>query len=243
MKLKVIACRVFEPEMDVILKSTVIGDSDISVDWLPLRAHDQPETLRGELQALIDAALDFDAVILAYGLCGNASAGLRAGTAPLFIPRAHDCSQILLGGLSAHNKRFADNPSRGWTSRGYMAEDNDPFRVGETVSGWDMKSLVDQYGEENARYVWDTLHASDSCDDPVLYFLDVPETGDPVVLEGARRKAEERGKRLEVIPATLSLLIRLMGGRGGDEILHVPPGAVIKPTWDDNVIMSETESL
>ncbi len=241
MKLKVIACRVFKPELDVILKSTGTGDTDISVDWLPLRAHDQPDTLREEIQTLIDAASGFDAVILVYGLCGNTSAGLRAGTVPLFIPRAHDCSQILLGGRSAHAERFADNPSRGWTSRGYMAEEDDPFRLGETVMGWDMKSLIDQYGEDNARYIWESLQESESSDDPVLYFLDVPETGDPVVLEGARRKAEERGKHLEVIPATLSLLIRLLDGRGGDEILQVPPGSVIRPSWDDNVIMSEME--
>jgi hypothetical protein len=30
-------------------------------------------------------------VVLAYGLCGGATAGLRAGSIPLVVPRAHDC--------------------------------------------------------------------------------------------------------------------------------------------------------
>jgi len=189
----------------------------------------------------VDGAERYDAVILAYGLCGNATSGLRAGSAPLYIPRAHDCSHILLGGRAGHAKFFEENPSRGWTSRGYIAEEGDPFRVGEAISGWDMESLVKQYGEENARYVWDTLHASDSSDDPVLYFLNVPETDTPELLEEAEGKARERGKRLEVVPATLSLLIRLLGGKGGDEILYVPPGSTIRPTWDNTVIKSELE--
>ena len=244
MKLKVISCRVFAPELDVIVKSTDSGLDGIDIDWLPLRAHDQPDTLRKEIQALIDKAdiaEKYDAVVLAYGLCGNATSGIRAGTLPLYIPRAHDCSQILLGGHAAHSEFFGKTPSRGWTSRGYISEEGDPFRLGEADIGWDMESLIREYGEENARYVWETLHASDSSSDPILYFLDVPETGESDLLEEARKKAEERNKELVVVPATLSLLARLLGGRGGDEILYVPPGSVIRPSWDNMVLKSELE--
>jgi hypothetical protein len=106
---------------------------------------------------------------------------------------------------------------------------------------WDMKTLIEHYGEENARYVWDALHSSDSADDPVLYYLDVPETRNPEVLKRAGEKAGLRGKTLEVIPATLALLAELLGGRGGDEILRVPPGCFIAPSWDDEVLRFEQE--
>jgi len=126
MRYKVISCRVFAPEMEIILRGAASGPDEIDIDWLPLRAHDQPDTLRSEIQALIDAAdIDgcWDSVLLAYGLCGNAVSGIRAGTIPLNIPRAHDCSHILLGGNTAHEKYFKETPSRGWTSRGYLEEE------------------------------------------------------------------------------------------------------------------------
>jgi hypothetical protein len=247
MKIKVIACRVFEPELNHIFGSAPDGagsfesGEQVSIDWLPLRAHDQPEVLKNDIQALIDAAEDFDAVVLAYGLCGNATAGLRAGNVPLYMPRAHDCSQILLGSGEAHRRFFGENPSRGWTSRGYMAAEDDPFRAGESVMGWELAPLIEQYGEENARYIWDTLHASDSVEDDILYYLDVKETSEPEILRLAVEKAELRGKKLETVPGTLDYLVRLLAGRGGDEILRVPPGAAIHPSWDENVVKTELE--
>ncbi len=243
MKFKVISCRVFVPEMEMILKAASPGSDEFDIDWLPLRAHDQPDTLRKDIQALIDAADadgSYDAVLLAYGLCGNAASGLQAGSIPLYIPRAHDCSHILLGG-KAHTRFFKDNPSRGWTSRGYIEEDGDPFRAGSGENDWDLESLIRKYGEENALYIMDTLHASDSSSDKVLYFLDVPETGSPEILAKAGERAEERGKHLEVIPAALTLLSLLLGGRGGDEILYVPPGSAIRPSWDNKIMNSDME--
>ncbi len=238
-----ISCRVFVPEMEILLNAAVSGPDEVDIEWLPLRAHDQPDILRKDIQSLIDAA-DFDgsydAVLLAYGLCGNAAAGLQAGSIPLYIPRAHDCSHILLGGKS-HTKFFKDNPSRGWTSRGYMEEEGDPFRAGGGENDWDLDSLIRKYGEENALYIRETLQASDSSSDKVLYFLDLPETGSPELLVTARKRAEDRGKHLEVIPATLTLLTMLLAGRGGTEILYVPPGSAIRPSWDNKIMNSDME--
>ena len=239
-----ISCRVFVPELEIILKNAASGPDEIDIDWLPLRAHDQPDVLRNDIQLLIDAADDvgtYDAVFLAYGLCGNAVSGIRAGLIPLYIPRAHDCSHILLGGYTAHAKFFKENPSRGWTSRGYLEEEGDPFRAGGGGNDWDLETLVKKYGEENARYVYDALHASDSSGDKVLYYLDVPETGSPEFLLKARERAKERGKHLEVIPATLTFLSRLLGGRGGSEILCIPPGSAIRPSWDKQIMISDME--
>lgn len=237
MRLHVIACRVFSPELEVLLKDS---SDNLSIDYLPLRAHDEPNRLRDDIQNLVDAADNLeglDAVLLAYGLCGNATAGIRAGRVPLYIPRAHDCSQIFLGGFKNYQTYFGENPSRGWTSRGYLGEDGDPFRIGEIgIYGWKLKELIEQYGEENGRYVWETLHATDSAEDKVLYFLDVPETSENRVLETAREHAQSRNKKLEVIPATLKTLSDLLGGSGGNEILVLNPGETIEPSWDDNVL-------
>ncbi len=238
MKFIVIACRVFEPELEILRQRST---DELVMEFLPMRAHDNPSLLRREIQSLIDKYnddSDAEALILAYGLCGNATSELKAGKLPVFIPRAHDCSQILLGGHKVHQKYFAETPSRGWTSRGYLAEEGDPFRTGSPAEIWDMAELIRDYGEENARFIYETMKGSDSAADPVLYFLDVPETNTPEVLEQARERAVARNKELKVIPATLALLDRLLGGRGGDEILRVEPGESIHPTWDNDVMES-----
>ncbi len=237
MNLHIIACRVFEPEIRVL---TGDGRPDLSIEYLPLREHDRPEELRRQLQDLIDnIPSDRDAVVLAYGLCGNAAVGLKAGKVPLLIPKAHDCSGILLGSGAAHKALFADHPSRGWTSNGYLLADGEPVRSGAETLGYSLEDLIDQYGEENGRYVCETMKADDS--DPVLYYLDLHETRDTALADRARRAAEDRDKELQVIPATLDLLRDLLTGRTGEEILYVPPGSVIQATWDDLVIDS-TES-
>ena len=79
MKFVVIACRVFSPELEILREQS---RDELVFEYLPLRAHDEPDTLRSEIQSLInryDSTDAADAVILAYGLCGNATAGLQAG--------------------------------------------------------------------------------------------------------------------------------------------------------------------
>ena len=56
------------------------------------------------------------------------------------------------------------------------------------------------------------------------------------MLKRAGEKAAIRNKTLQVIPATLDLLERLLAGRGGEEILYVAPGDSIRPTYGDDVI-------
>jgi len=49
--------------------------------------HDDPPNLRTILQGEIDGVnAPYDAIVLAYGLCGGATSGLRAGSIPLVAP-------------------------------------------------------------------------------------------------------------------------------------------------------------
>ncbi|HSW43038.1 MAG TPA: DUF1638 domain-containing protein, partial [Patescibacteria group bacterium] len=69
--------------------------------------HDDPPNLRALLQAEIDAAgTPYDAIVLAYGLCGAATAGLRAASIPLVVPRAHDCITLFLGSRDRYTAEF-----------------------------------------------------------------------------------------------------------------------------------------
>ena len=77
--------------------------------------HDDPPNLRTILQGEIDGVnAPYDAIVLAYGLCGGATSGLRAGSIPLVAPRAHDCITIFLGSRARYTTEFTGNPGTYW---------------------------------------------------------------------------------------------------------------------------------
>lgn len=208
--------------------------------------HNVPGRLLKHLQSEIDnTAFDetkYDAILLAYGLCGNATAGLTARDCPLVIPRAHDCTTLFLGSKEAFATHFGDNPSQTWASVGY-------FERGATLSddstrqflgmGQSYKSLVETYGEENAKYLWESMrteHGSDS-----IYFIDVPESRHEDRLEQIRKTAAEDNKKLKTIEGSIRLMDKLLSGDWNeDEFLVIPPGHCLKPTYDmDQVFTAE----
>lgn len=96
MRLRLITCDILaRPAYMCAARSPHIVD----VTMLPRGLHAQPRDLRSRLQAAIDATPPgYDAIVLGYGLCGGATAGLRAVDVPVVLPRAHDCITLFLGG-------------------------------------------------------------------------------------------------------------------------------------------------
>ena len=104
MRIKCIAC-------DVLARPVYLAAAHsshvVDVVFERFGLHINPKNLRQVLQAHINAAdqLDcYDAVILAYGLCGQVVHGLQAGAIPLVIPRAHDCVTLFLGGRERYDQ-------------------------------------------------------------------------------------------------------------------------------------------
>ncbi|MCS7049718.1 MAG: DUF1638 domain-containing protein, partial [Verrucomicrobiae bacterium] len=111
MRLKLISCNVFQREVCLCLSTT---PHVVDVEFTELGEHANSAGLRRFLQSKIDATeasgKPYDAVLLLYGLCGNATAGLRARSRPLVLPRAHDCCTILLGSKERFAEYFKDAP-------------------------------------------------------------------------------------------------------------------------------------
>ena len=101
-RLKVIACEVLRRYLYKYLYETPYP-ADISL--IEMKKHVDPDKLRAEIQAQIDAvdASKYDAVVLGFGLCGNSTIGIKAGELPLIIPRAHDCCTFFMGSKNAYN--------------------------------------------------------------------------------------------------------------------------------------------
>ena len=58
----------------------------------------------------------YDAVVMVYGLCGRATAGITARDVPVVIPRAHDCITLFLGSRARYSEQHENQPGTYWYS-------------------------------------------------------------------------------------------------------------------------------
>lgn len=239
MRYKLISCEVFaRPSYMASANSKHI----IDMVYTKMRSHLKPDSLREEIQEIIDRTTDqYDAILLGYGLCGNSTAGLIARSLPLVIPRAHDCCTIFLGSRAAFNEHFGKTPSAQWStacyyerSDGWYSDNALNALTPEQDNSYD--KLVEKYGEENAKYIWDTMNVANVYD--YLTYIELPGIPDNDIKEAFIKYTEESGKRSRFLEGSTRIINKLVSGEwNDDEFLIVPPGMEIKPVYDHNRIM------
>lgn len=241
MRFKFLCCEVFIREACLAISNS---PHTIDPEFSPKEAHENSDNLRKLIQAGIDTADEkgvYDAILLGYGLCGNSTAGIVARTVPLVIPRAHDCCTIFLGSREKFKLHFGDKLSQEWSSAGYMERGDSYLRETDTgkMLGLDKtyEEFVEQYGEENADYIWETLHPKKDNDE--IIFIDTPETSHLGYLEKLKMLASEKAKTLKVLQGDMRLIKGLVNGNwNNDEYLVVPPGKTIKAVYDYDEIIT-----
>lgn len=172
MKFKLISCNVFKREIEYAAART---KHECEIEFLELGEHARPSKLREMLQQRIDAAEGCDAVLLGYGLCGRATDGWRPGNRPVVLPRSHDCCGILLGSRKRFEELFRDMPSTPFSSVGYIEHGEYYFADGEMMFGDSYAALVEQYGEDNARYIYEAMHPKLDGEYQPVCFISMPE--------------------------------------------------------------------
>lgn len=238
MRLKLICCEVFYREVCMALLDS---EHTVFPVFMPKKSHAKPDQLRDSLQKEIDEGDSFDAVLLGFGLCGNATVGLIARRIPLVIPRAHDCCTIFLGSKEAYARHFGHRPSCRWTSGGYMGSDEDYLRDSDVHQflGMDLtwQQLVEKYGEENAQFIRETLAPKDGSDEQVVY-IHTPPYDKFDYRQKVREDALKSRKGFEVIQGDIRLLRMLVRGEWQqDEFLVVPPGHTIEGVYDQHLVL------
>ena len=88
-----IACSMLKKEIECLISQHRL---QIQTVWMEKGLHEYPEKCRESLQKEIDLCGEQETVLLAYGLCGNATLGLRSGNRSLVIPKFDDCIRMLL---------------------------------------------------------------------------------------------------------------------------------------------------
>ena len=196
--------------------------------------------MSARLQAEIDAVDTgaYDAILLAYGLCNNGMVGLHAKV-PIVAPRAHDCITLLMGSKEKYLEYFNRNPgtyyhSSGWVERSTSSFDN-PDSTTTRMGISTYQEYVDKYGEENAKYLMETLGMMANYDK--FAYIDTGVGNFPAYKAEVRQAAAKNGWKFEEIPGSVDLLLRLVNGEwADDDFLVIPPGDTIEPTHDKKII-------
>ncbi len=240
MWLKCITCEVLAC---IVYASAAISPNIIDVTLVQRGLHNQPENLRQHLQSLIDTAenVKYDAVLLSYGLCGQATAGLHARTHPLVIPRAHDCITLFLGSRNRYTAQFNDHPGTYWYAQDYIERDDGSGSSLSLGSGLDTniqtqyQEFVEKYGQDNADYLMEVMGAWQKHYQRAV-FIDMGVSDGRIVEAQAQQESIRRGWTFEKIAGDISLVKKLLDGRWETDYLVVPPGQSVVMTYDEDVI-------
>lgn len=237
---KIICCEVFFRELSHLAARS---DGRCDVEFLPKGLHDLgTERMRARLQARIDAVgEDYDAILLVYGLCNNGLAGLRAGATPLVVPRAHDCIALFMGDRARYQAYFDAYPGTYYLTSGWIERD-DPDGAGEPTvmqrlgMTQSFAQLVARYGEENARYIQETLGDSTPHYSRLAFIHMGLPWDDRFALEAAAR-ARAKGWHFDSLRGRLDWLAALIAGPWDErDFLVAPPGHTLAPTHGPDII-------
>lgn len=240
MRFHALACEVLEKEsMSAAKKSPHVVD----IYFLPFGSHDRPEKMRATLQTAIDEVSGrCDYILLAYGLCGTATAGLFARETPLVIPRAHECITILLGSKELYMREFRNNPGTYYFAPGFIDRKKVPgFRTDmhilpEGLAEERRRQFAAQYGVENAAHLaeqekeWAGKYNRAA-------FVNTGVGDVEYYRTFTKHIAETRGWDYVEIPGDLNLLDKLFAGEWDPEkFLVVQPGQKTIMDYNSHII-------
>ncbi len=238
MRLKLISCEVLFREM---CDACAHSPHQVDLEFLPKGLHDLGgKPMAAKIQEAVDRTPEgmYEAILLGYGLCGNGLDGLSARHTKLVLPRAHDCIAVLMGSRELYKEYFDGNPgtyyrSTGWLERGKGVQQLTHHTVGFDES---LQALIDKYGEDNGRYLYDELTRYLS-QYRKLVFIETGLEPDGKLASEAAAEATENGWTFERMQGDLAWLRSLVYGVWPDsEFVVAAPGQRIVASYDSGVV-------
>ena len=163
MRLKAIFCEVLARQAYYV---AALSPHVIDIELVRKGLHNEPDTLRAELQRKLDAVQEgqYDAIAMGYGLCSNSIEGIVCPHTPMIVPRAHDCITLYLGSAERYAQEFRQNPGTYWFTADYIERGGDDNRI--SLGAGDDKDMsktyqeyVEKYGQDNADYLMEVMGA------------------------------------------------------------------------------------
>jgi len=211
---KIIACATVIEEMLPLIPA------GMAYEVLDFGLHLKPEGLKETLQKTIDAnCADFDTLLLGYGLCSMAVAGLTARDCTVVVPRVDDCIAIFLGSKDAYTEQTRKEPGTYYLTKGWIEVSDTPFE--------EHKRLVEKYGQKQADRIMGLMLKHYTR----LAYIDTGQQDQERYIQYAQKTAKKFNLRYEEITGSDALVRKLLFGPWDDEILVAPPGHTI--TYSD----------
>lgn len=235
-KLALLACRVFEREIALLARG---ANHLVETRFFEIGLHDRPGQLRATLQAeldAVDARTDIAAVVLAYGLCGRGTAGLRPLRHQFVIPRAHDCITVFMGSKEA----YAEHQRRCPTCYYYTPGWNRARRVPGPEKLEALKTeLAKKHEPDDVAFLLETEREQLARHDTATY-LDLGTDDAESEAGYARRCADWLGWKFERIHGDPALLRDLLWGNWDAERFQIiAPGEQLAHAADERVLRAE----
>lgn len=244
MKIKLVACGVFEPELSSLVAQ---AEADVHVVLLEAGLHATPLKLREVLQAHIDsaAAEGYEVVALGYGLCGRGTAGLVAREVTVVIPRVHDCLTLFLGSREEYRRQFRQHPGTYYLTPGWYAHKLGGYTQ-DRLRRWSLRveddpnwpELVEKYGADAAAAIIE-FRSSWKRNYTRVAVIDTGCAAAEDCLQLAGRIAENLGWQCERLAGSTRLLQALIqGGWDEREFLVLRPGQRAEASGEGQVLVA-----
>ncbi|MBE2268921.1 MAG: DUF1638 domain-containing protein [Anaerolinea sp.] len=219
------------------------SEHTITIQLYKQGLHNRPKGLRAVLQEQIDAVppATYDAILLAYGMCGNSTVGLIARDTPLVIPRVHDCISLYLGSHDRYMAEFEEHPGTYWYSVDYMERQEPGAAVALGAAGIadqedQYETYVAKFGKETADALMEEMRKWSQHYTRAV-FIDTGVGHSAPYEQRAADKAELENWVFERKTGNNRLLKMLIAGEWAeDEILVVPAGHYIEQSGASGLI-------
>jgi len=234
MRIKFICCDVFAR---LAYAAAAVSPNVVDLELLPMLAHTEPSALRDKIQSCISNTNSdiYALIVLGYGLCGNAATGLHAPVR-MILPRMHDCCAMFIGSRARFIEAFGENLSMRWCACGYYergggADFNFSGDALNCKTNPEYLKLLEDYGEDNADYVWETLHPPIETKEAAYISINGFEYNDAQKKFAAH--VAESGKELRIEEGCHVWFFRLVNGPWDDgEFLVCEPGERVTAVYD-----------
>ena len=239
-RLALLACAVFERE---IALHTADAKHIAETRFFEMGLHDRPDKLCAVLQEnleAVDARTDIEAVVLAYGLCGRGTAGLRPLRHKLVIPRAHDCITVFMGSKEAYAEHQRRCPTcyyytPGW-NRGRRVPGPERLEAVKT-------ELAKKFNPDDVEFLIETERAQWALHDTATY-LDLGTDDAQAEAEYARQCANWLGWKFEHQHGDPALLRDLLWGNWDDQRFQIiEPGMQLGHSPDEKILRAEPAEM
>ncbi|NSW84143.1 MAG: DUF1638 domain-containing protein [Syntrophothermus sp.] len=210
-----LVCESLVPEIEALRPNNV----DVRV--MEFGLHRFPKKLNKELRnvlGVLENDLQYNLILLGYGLCSGGPIGLKPKRTKLIMPRTHDCIALLLGSMESYHREVTKDPGTYYLTKSWIEHHEDPLSMFRGQHEW-TKNLDDQTTRWVAREIMKNYTRIALINTGAYRLQDYENY--------ARITAETYGLRFEIIPGSLNLLKKLLYGPWDNEFLVLEPGQEI----------------